>query len=362
MQVMHQGIGFPLRPVANAPPDGTGDLLNSESVAVGAFMQFMPQGWEEGKYHSKGSVVTDSEWTMVANQLTLEYPYPTPVGDDNFGIAAYAPTTLSDSAVVYSGHFYTFNEPVWWKSLRVWVTELTVDTNYRIVIIVTPDGGEPTTTVIDDPLLLANGWAVVSVGDKLIRNGTVIEIYIDALNSGADNQVTGGWTFEGAQNIAAPPIGQWNHNLADNILRINKTDLDSTNRGTELLGITVNSTIQFVDTLNAGQAQTYRVNQAVVDSGAFVSYAVTLQSATGGGVQDGATTTMTATVPIPQPTEYAEQAAVLPSFTQNVTVVGYLAFDGVKQVGSDANTYGIDIEIESTTVPQDWDVMAYIAP
>lgn len=358
LQTMHQGIGFKLRPVSNVPTEDSGDQYNPDTVATGNFMMFHPQGWEAGKWHNRGATLTDGEWTMVANTLTLDSPFPVPGGDKNYGLGLTPPfVTQTDNSVVYSGHKYTFNEPCWVRTLRVWVTQLTQDTNYRIVVIRTDPGQSPVTTILEEPVLVENEWKLVSAFNSLVPSGSEILIYIDGLNSGGTNVVTGGWSFTGQDNVGAPIRGAWNHDNSNTILRIDKIDLDGTDRTSELDGIITNSTIQFVNTDNPGQSDTYRVRNAPVDSGTYYAYDVTLENQTGGGNPIG-TTTMTADVPIPQPTQYAEVAGSVPSFTQNITVEGFLEFNGVDQGGA-ANSYGIDIEVESVVASPDWAILSY---
>ncbi len=360
IQVIHHGIGYDRIPVSNTPTEYSDGALSSENVAAGIFMAYMPQGHEAGKYYPKGSVVSDGTWHMISKVLTLEYPFPTLAGDINWGIAAFAPITQSNVSSVFSGHTYTFNEAVYATAIRIWVTQLTVDTVYRAVVVETGPNGGVKTTVTELPTLTAGAWKTVALLNRIILAGTSILVYIDALNSGANNIVAGGWTYDGQSNNGAPPAQAWNHNNAQELLRIDKTDLDSTDRTSELLGIITNSTIRFADTANVNAFNLYRVTGAPTDSGSDVTFPVVLSEQGEGGVSQG-TTTMTATVPIAQATEYAEQAAVVPSYLQDIDVLGYLAYDRVKQAG-DANTYGVDIEIEAIDTSPDWDVFSYLAP
>ena len=218
IQVIPQGIGYQDVPVSNVPSDELDDSLNDETVAIGAFMQFMSQGWEAGKFYARGSTVTNGEWTMVANELTLDSPFPVPAGDQEFGTEPWTPATGSDLSVIYSGHLYTINGPVWARTLNVWVPQLTADTNYRIVIVRTDPGKDPRTTVLENPILTVGAWKSVALLNSLVAAGTQILVYIDALNSGADNQVTGGWSYSGQDNVAAPARGGWNQNNARSLV------------------------------------------------------------------------------------------------------------------------------------------------
>ena len=325
-------------------------------------MQFMNQGWEAGKAHPRGSVVTDGEWTMVANGITLASPYPVPAGDDEFGVGAWVPVTQSDDSVVYSGHRYTVNGTVWAKKLNVWVTELTEFTKYRIVIVTQFPDKPPQTAILENPILTANAWKTVALFNQLIPIGTTVLVYIDGLNSGGSNEVTGGWTYSGQDNTGPPARGAWNQNNARTIVRIDKFDLDGTDRTSELQGISINSTLQFADTDNASAFDLYRVKtDPPVDMGTYWQYEVVLQQQGEGGVSVGITS-MKATIPIAQPTQYAQEVGVVPTYSgPPVVAEGFLQFDGVDQ-GGQANTYGIDVEFETTEYSEAWDILAYNTP
>jgi hypothetical protein len=250
---------------------------------------------------------------------------------------------------------------VYISALRIWITQITADTAYRIIVKTTTSDGAEATQTIENPTLVPGAWATVALIDEILRAGTVLEIYIDALNSGADNVVTGGWTYTGQNNTGAPILQSWNHDNAQGIVRVDKTDLDGTDRTAELLGVGLNSTLVFADTDNPSAFFQYRtLTDPPIDQGTYIEYIVVLQEAGEGGAPIG-TTTLTATVPIAQATEYAEQAAVVPVYTQDIDVVGTLRFSGVDQGGA-ANTYGVDLQIETVTGSDKWNVFSYIAP
>jgi len=64
------------------------------------------------------------------------------------------------------------------------------------------------------------------------------------------------------------------------------------------------------------------------------------------------------TVPIPQPTEYAEELAGLanPAWA---TVAPILEFNGVGQSPAADTAFGVDIEAEITNFSEDWDVVSF---
>jgi hypothetical protein len=357
-QVMTQGLGFPLRPVDGVPEQDSGKDLENFDIAEGLFVQWMGP-FLAGPVYPRGSMVIVAGWTMIANVASVTYPPPIPVGDPTWSlpdVPAFA--TQSELAVVYSGHEYTFTKTGWIKSARVWAPELTPDTHYRVVLVNLTDPNAITTRIIDNPVLSEDNWMVVSLGAAVARVGDKLRVYLDALNSGSDSVVAGGWTYGGVDNAGNPATSGWNRSQQQTVLNINKVDLDATDRSTELLGMGPDTNVVFADTEDPNISVTYRINSAPTDAGTYVTYAVEL-TATGpsGAPGTGTTTTLTASVPVAQTTEYAELAASVPTPTW-ATVEGVLEFDGVDQGGS-ANSYGVDLEFDEAVINPEWDIVSF---
>ena len=352
-QVMTQGLGFPLRPVDGAPLQDTGDTFN-EVTAEGIFMNYVG-AYRPGVYHAKGSVLVGNGFQVIAKRLSLDYPYPRPTDVPTFALPAFAPATQSNGSVVCSGHVYTFNTAVWVKSLRIWVTELTSDTNYRIVITDITDPLNPVVQVIDDPVLALDNWMVVAQLNLLLEQGSVLRIAIDSLNSGADTVVAGGWTYQGVDNSLPPAAQSCNRSQQQTVFRVDKTDLDATDRSTELGGVTPGSTLTAVDTGNPTNSFQYRV-VTTTDIGSAFEYEVILENA-GNEPTINSPVTLTFTIPVPLPTQYAEEVAGVgtPSWA---TIEAFLEYNGVPQGGVITNAYGVDIEVQPSDISNDFDILS----
>lgn len=316
--------------------------------------------WQSGVLYEKNTMVRDGDWTMIANKNTYDRPAPQPVGAILPGLPV-DPTFIEEqnSSVVRTGHNYLFTTGGWISKIEVKVPEVTGNTNYRVLIIDKTDPLYPVISVIDDPVLTANTWTTVASGKTIAGVGDNLDIVIDAYNSASTSQVTGGWTYEGAQNVASPPLQNWNRNLGNTILRINDQDLDSADRSAELAGIVPGSTIQIVETATPGNFYQYTVVTTTPAVG-YVEYAVTLDNQGGAGPTTGSTCTMTATIPVPADTKFlsvaAYQAANPNGFS---TVTGIKNFDGVEQPGISDSAFGVNIEFQEASVSPDWDVVAY---
>jgi hypothetical protein len=359
-QVMTQGLGFPLRPVDGVPPPDTGDQFDDLNVAEGIFMQWVGP-YIAGPIYPTGSVVLDEDWTMIANQPTVTKPAPQPVGDPTWSLPDVpAFITESDLSVVYSGHIYTFIESGWVRQLRMWVPDLSATTNYRVTVTDITDPNNKKDLVVEEPVLTAGEWNVVRFSQQIVRAGTIYRVLLDALDSGADTVVSGGWRCDGIVNNGAPGAQGWNRRGSNDIIRIDKTDLDSTDRTSELAGMGPNTSVQFSETVDPNFSITFRVNADPVDLGTYFEYLVTLLSIGPSGVPvAGNTTTMTADVPVAQLTKYVELAASLPTPVW-ATVTSFLEFDGVDQGGT-GNSYGVDLEFDEAVINPEWDIMSFAA-
>jgi hypothetical protein len=315
--------------------------------------------WAVGSYKWL-DVVRDGDWTMIANKDTSDRPAPQPVGSKVTDITV-APSYVAQSfiGVVHSGTRYVFTKNGWVSELEVYAPELTSDTNYRIVLVDQTDAQNPVFQVIDDPILIENGWATVALSNTIVTVGSDWVVYIDTLNSGGTSQVTGGWTFQGSAGTPAVPLtSNWTKDNGNSLLRIDKTDLDTVNRGTELLGFVPGTDIQIVETSQPTNSMTFKVLADPVDGGSYVEYTVDLVQQIG-TLTVGQATTWTADIPVVQATKYAEDTGY---WTANpcsfATCTGYLAQDGVP-IGVGPNLYGIRLTFQEATISEDWDLVAF---
>lgn len=358
--VILQGIGYPLRPVDNVPLTNAPNL--EDVVEQGLFMQWMGV-WSAGKYYPKGAYVTDSGYACVANKLTLDKPAPVPSGPATFSLPTpwVGAVEQSNQSVVKSGQVYTIGEAGWIKRLRIQVPELLTTTNYRIIIFDETDPDNITSTVIEEPVLVEADWSTVALLNEGVRAGTKLRILIDALNSGSDTSVDGGWTYQGSTPAGTAPIAQnWTVNTGRTSFRINKVDLDGTDRSTELESVIPDTGIAIVQTTNVGLTSGYRVT-TVIDQGTYMEFGVVLQNETGGGPQAGQICSIEIDIPIPLPTKYEEQTGVwgISDPTWASSVEGFLEFDGVDQGVPVSNAYGVDIEFEPASLSEDWDIVSF---
>jgi len=301
----------------------------------------------------------NSTYIAVANVATEEYPFPTEVGGV---VPIYPPdppfATFQNSSQVRSGYYVTFTESGEVRALQVWIPEVTVDTHYTIVSIEDPNGATPQSSrlPLENTDLTAGEWNTIGIGSKLFAAGAEILLYLESDNYGSTSQVTGGWISEGAQNVGAPPAQNWNHNNANTILRIDKTDLNATDRSAELLGIIAGSTVQFVETAIPTNLRTYTVLAPPVDQITYVEYSVSLSASTG-LIPDDEVTTMTAEIPVSQPTKFVFEADKFLTNPVFAAIDSFLQYDGVTQAVDPNNGYGINFNFQQLAQSPDWDLI-----
>jgi hypothetical protein len=358
-ETMFQGIGFPLRPVDGTPPTASPEIDNS-AVAQGSPMQWMG-AWNSGIYYPKGAFVRDGTVAAVANKLTLEKPAPVPDPADPETTGLPDPwvgvTTQSNTFPIESGQIYTFSQDGWIKELKVYAPEVTADTHYRVVVVDLTDPDSPVTTVIDNPRVVEDEWSVVAFFDAVVKAGNVLGISLNALNSSASTNIAGDWRYSGPSQTGAPPLREWTQDNQRTSFRISKEDFSGANRSAELESVTIDSIISVEQVTNAANTVKYIVTE-VKDDITFMSYSVTLQSETG-IIGTATICTIDIDVPVPLPTEYAEETSVWgapPSWAS--AVAGFLYFGGAVQAVPITNAYGVDILFEPASVSEDWDIVS----
>ena len=349
---MTQGIGFPLRPVDGVPPQESGGTFDDIAVA-GLFLQWVGP-YQAGKYYAKGSVTRIDEFLMVALRYTLDYPGPITIAPAEWSIPSFTPATASENAVIQSGNKWTMTADGYLKTIRVWVPEVGPDITYKVLIIDGSDPDNPKTNSIAAPAVTAGAWASVKYGAALVFAGTVIEIRLEAVNAGSDTSVDGGWNYDGVNNAAPPTLQGWNRSQQHDFVNFDKTDLDGTNRNSELLGVVPTSTLTITDTDDPTKSFTYSI-VSLTDLGTYVQYAVNLVSVGNGGPAIGVTT-VNFTIPVPLATKYSREAAGAPAPSW-ATVEGTLYIDGVSTPAA-ADAHGTDIEFEEATISPDWAIMS----
>ena len=314
--------------------------------------------WAQAEYPAY-TMTRGAEFTMISNKITDEYPFPQTVGDPSYLMDSQAFINSSNTSVIYSGHTYTFTHAGYLSQIRVWAPQLTSDTHYRIVIADITDPANPIIESIPEPILNENNWTIIAANQVIVGAGTVLRIYLDALNSGSDTILpTYDWTYEGVQNSNQPSSMQWNRNNQHSVLRINYIDELSIDRSSDLAQVTVGSKIRMSESLDLTEYWEYDVT-SVTNTGSTYEYGVLLTDTGGSGVPVSASTQWLASIPVAQPTQFANEANFWVSNEPDfATIEGFLEFSGIPQAGQADTGFGVDIRFQELEVSPDWDVIA----
>ena len=311
--------------------------------------------WTQQEYQ-KHDVVLDGLYLMLANKVTTDKAAPENIGSPTWDLPEQpAWQDFSNLSVVGSGHDYVMTETVYLNSIRVWVPIVGSTIRYRIVTVV-----NGVVTQQDLTLLSANQWNIIGADSIIARAGDTVRVYLEALNEGAETIITGGWTRAPNDNALPPPPESWNMNVQRTILRIDNDDLNSISRRTELLSISVGSSIQFVETLVNVNSITFQTTGPPIDiSPDYVEYPVIVVEEGVALPTVGEATTMTAIVTGALATDFVGIPA---GWTGNepiwADVTSYLAFDGVDQGADPTNQYGISLLVQRINISDDWDFLA----
>ena len=318
--------------------------------------------------YNKDDLVRDGDWTMIANTDTTDRAAPTPDGDPEFLLPSI-PVWVQDGnlSTVELVHTYTFAESGWLPQIRIWPAAVTVNYEYRLRVSDITDPLNPTDYVLqlNEESLVAGAWNSFSTQNFIIVAGTILEFELYVVDSASSSTFTGGWTYDsqsgGNSTPSVPALAGFTTNGQYNILRMDKTDLDTTDRTSELLSVTPGSTIDLVETGDASNNVSLLVLTNPLDLGSYVQYFTSLTNTGSGGTPTvGETTTVNFEVPVPSNTDYVELASTWdqpqPDFITSVT--SKLSYDGVDQGAANTTAYGIDLLFQRANVSTDWDLVA----
>lgn len=316
------------------------------------------KGSYNGGSYKPGDVVVDGEWVMCANKDTADRAAPQPLGSPETPLAAWTPLVNSHFGVVHSGHEYVFTQGGWIQQVRIWVPELTGNTNYRVLLADLTNPAVPIYTAIEEPVLIENQWNVIRSGSTVVPAGSVLRIMLDALNSSGSTDFSDGWTYQGTNNTEATPgIASWNTNVQQDLLRIEKQSLGG-DYSTQLAGIVAGSSMSFVSTLSPVNYLNFLTTGTPTDLGTYFSVPVVLNSSSG-NVPVATATTADISIPVPLDTEYNIEASGWITDPTWGTVEGILELDGTPQPGNEDNAFGVDITFQPASISEDWNFVSY---
>ncbi len=320
--------------------------------------------YQDDVEYREGDAVVSNGWFSIVNKgvtATTELSAP-----QNLGAASYSPLgattfdTDSDASVVTMKYVYTTDVDGYMTTLYIKVPSY--DANVRSTITATIGDQHIT---FSDPILKAGEWVALSTGGNIVLSGSDIEIKFSFKNVDDANSITGGWTSN--WGTTTPPGNQTfsfssNTQGGTGTLVIDHTDLDSTERTTELRGVITGSTATLVESADTARSLTIEFTSGdTTPTEVYSTYTYnTTDVGSKSAVRDAKTTTVTIDVPIVTNTDYYKADG---EFTTKPpewgTVVSSLRFDGVDQAAPTDTAYGMSLGFQPIVQSADWQQLSH---
>lgn len=308
--------------------------------------------WAEGN-HKKNHLFVEGDWTGYPTIDTPDHLAPQEVGSPEDSINKDAFPEVNNTSVVKMVHKFTVTKDGYAKALQILTPSWDLDSVSRITYINTTTGEGD---VRDNPILSSGEFTTLKIANKFINIGDVIEVWFEFYNASAANAIDGGWISSVGVGIPISTEYQIDNLTTPTVLEISHTDLDATNRSTELDGVVAGSIVRITETQDVERNIEFEVATVDTVSATSTKYTVVPGSVNNGfkALRNSVTTTVHIDVPITQPTEYAVKAGYYPTGNPSwATVTTELYYDSVLQAGV-VDGYGINMLFQIADVSADW--------
>lgn len=313
--------------------------------------------WSEQTYE-KHDMVIDGDWTMIANKQTAERAGPQPLSEPvSSPVESATFNTASDVSVVNMVHKYTMLQTGWLQGLRVRIPFWDLDSVSRITVSNISTGE---VVVINNPILAVDQYVTIGIPNLFVNVGDQGEISFEFYNSTEAANVTGGWNSNVGTGNPSSQEFNINNVSTPTALNISHTDLDSTNRSTELDGVVAGSIITISETSAPDRSITVEVTAVDTLPASSTNYTVVVIQNGPKDIRDARTCSVSIDVPITQASEYS----VIPDYYLGATnqppwatVTSELYLDGVQQADTD-DAYGIQLTFQRALISDDWDFVS----
>lgn len=305
-------------------------------------------------------VYRDGGWLGWAKTDTEDRLAPLEIGGPvNSMPDPYSFDTDSFDGVVHSGHKYIFTKSGEIKEIKIQGSDLNANTSYRVKVVDVTNPSTPISVDFVEPILVDDVWKVVAYNSVLVNSGTTWYVYLDVLNNGTSSEVVGGWNIDSTTG-GVPSSGGLTLDSLRTFIRYNDTDLDNTDRSTELGGVISGSSIIVVETLDSSRIEEYVIDGPPIDGGSYWEYPIQLVDVNK-SVRSGRVSTNTITIPLDSNTVYNEKVGYWSNTANTVDfaiVEGYLKQNGTLITGATANAYSVDVTFQELAFSDDWFYMA----
>jgi hypothetical protein len=335
--------------VTDLSDDGAGN------VTAGLNNRLRPGGaWVDGVENLKYYVYKEGGYLGWPLVNTFDHLEPQFTGDQEPSIADDANfVTDSDASIVKQVHKFTMLKSGFFQIFQVIVPSWDSDVVSKITII---NITTSEVSIIENRILQSAEYTTISVGSVLGFETEQYEIWFELYNSSDANNIQGGWLSN--LGTGTPLNQEFNINslTTPSVIEIDHTDLDSTDRSTELDGVVIDSIITINETGDASRNIEVIVDSVDTVSATSTKYTVTLISNGQKDIRDGQVCTINIDVPITQPTQFNKiidyylGSTNQPSWATFSTELYY--YDAQQPSTTDA--YGINITFQEANISPDW--------
>ena len=308
--------------------------------------------WSPGTYE-EFDTVRDDAWTMIANIQTDERPAPQPVGDaewvrDQFSPPAFLESSSNES-VLYAGQRYTFVPAFLATNLRVWFPASAVGLNVEVWAVFNPLGVYRILNLFPGfqiDIDHVDKWVQLPFGQIYVENNTVVDILMVFRSPTAEVNFTYEWSYNKSNGDPIPGTIYHQGGSAVDEIRVHEQDSSLVDRTTFLDNVGPGSTIymdasgytwEVLSASKAGDVYTF-----IVDPGARANNALSDFTFTYFGAS---------------PINYVYNTNL---YASDARIQGFFAneYDPTDVGAINENGYGIDIQLQTVIVSDDWDVVA----
>ena len=313
-----------------------------------------------GTQYLRNDVVNANGYLSQAKIDTETNPEPIPVGlaensidkSDTFVVA-------NNTSVIRMMHRFTSLKNGFIQTLEVYTPHYDLDSVAKVTYKNVTTGQIST---LDRPILSGGNWNLISNAQQFIKVGDVIEVWFEFYNSVAANAISGGW--DSNQGAGAPANQEFNMDnlITPTVIEIDYTDLDNTDRQTELDGVVQGSIVRITERDDVNRNIEFEIDTIDATDPNSVKYTVLPDSINNGAkeIRDNRTCTIHIDVPITQPSEFVRILDYYPANDPSwATIETELYFGDVLQPdlsGDDA--YGINIQFQEMTLSPDWNIVS----
>lgn len=300
--------------------------------------------WVEASYAYNDVAREGAYLGAVINQAgTTDHVEPQNVGDPFYVYQGTIGTYVPTAKTVLFGTDYTNSVEA--VKVTKWRVDTVTGNYYRVMLVKDPDG----TPILSELLAFeadSTGWVDIAIDEIIINVGVNFRILCEVNEPDATpNTTLLNYNYITPSNLTVPTSGQIMHDDKNrSILRVHKTDNDSSDNTTFLEGLTAGDIIQ-------GPGVEWSI-QGVNIQTAYVEYAIapSIQGSPDGVYSFGFETVTATPITIGRDVNY---------WLGDADVRGLYAEDGgIADVVENDNAYGLDIEIQQIDVSPDWYIMA----